>query len=193
MPGKWTRELIGGKPADVYAPPAGPRFGILFLHGIGLESLRDRPAFTRLFDELNFACVCPGGQRCWWVDRTCAEFDPVLTPERHLLDNMLPLFDARWHLRPPNIGLLGISMGGQGALRLAFKHPKLFPAVAAISAALDFHEAFGQGLPLDEMYDSKEHCRQDTAILHVSPADYPPHIFFCIDPDGYLVEIEQPA
>ena len=35
------------------------------------------------------------------------------------------------------------------------------------------------------MYDSKEQCRQDTAILHVPPHDYPPHIFIAIDPaDG---------
>jgi pimeloyl-ACP methyl ester carboxylesterase len=184
MQGKWTQELIAGKGADVYEPADGrPRFGILFLHGAGLESLRDRPAFTRLFDELHLACVCPEGQRSWWVDRVCAEFDPTLTAERHLLDNVLPFFEKRWQLRPPAIGLLGISMGGQGALRLAFKYPRVFPAVAAISAALDFHELVGQGTPLDDMYDSKEHARQDTAILHISPADYPPHIFFGIDPD----------
>ncbi|MBV9123890.1 MAG: esterase, partial [Planctomycetes bacterium] len=40
-----------------------------------------------------------------------------------------------------------------------------------------------QGTPLDEMYDSKEQCRQDTALLHVSPLHYPPHIFFAIDPE----------
>jgi S-formylglutathione hydrolase len=33
------------------------------------------------------------------------------------------------------------------------------------------------------MYDSREQCRQDTAILHVPPHHPPPHIHFCIDPD----------
>ena len=74
-------------------------------------------------------------------------------------------------------------MGGQGALRLAFKHPELFPAVAAISPAIEYHELYGRGTPLDEMYDSKEQCRQDTAIMHVHPTHYPPHLFFCVDPD----------
>jgi S-formylglutathione hydrolase len=32
------------------------------------------------------------------------------------------------------------------------------------------------------MYDSKEQCRQDTALMHIHPSDYPPHIFFAIDP-----------
>src|SRR5262249_50732542 len=43
-------------------------------------------------------------------------------------------------------------------------------------------ERYGEGTPLDEMYDSREQCRQDTAVLHVDPTQYPRHIFFCIDP-----------
>ena len=74
-------------------------------------------------------------------------------------------------------------MGGQGALRLAFKHPELFPVVAAIAPVIDYHELYGQGGPLDQMYDSKEQCRQDTVTLHVNPLKAPPHIFFSIDPD----------
>jgi S-formylglutathione hydrolase len=81
------------------------------------------------------------------------------------------------------VGLLGVSMGGQGALRLAFKHPELFPVVAAVAPAIEYHELYGQGHPLDEMYDSKEQCRQDTAPMHVHPARHPPHVFFCADPE----------
>jgi esterase/lipase superfamily enzyme len=184
MDGSWTRVTIAGKEADVYEPPgaARPRFGVLHLHGVGLETLAANPVFTRLFAELRLACVCPHGQRSWWGDRVCREFDAKVTPERYLLDSVLPFFAARWELGPRTIGLQGISMGGQGALRLAFKHPETFPVVAAISAALDYHELYGQGTPLDEMYDSKEQCRQDTALMYVPPFHPPPHIFFCIDP-----------
>src|SRR5205823_10285623 len=83
---------------------------------------------------------------------------------------------------PRAVGLLGIGMGGQGALRLAFKYPDRFPVVAALAPAIEYHELYGQGLPLDEMYDSKEQCRQDTVPMHVHPARFPPHVFFCIDP-----------
>ena len=185
MDGTWTCVTIAGKPADVYDPPgpARPRFGVLFLHGAGRETLAGNAAFTELFAELRLACVCPHGERSWWGDRLCAEFDTALTPERYLLDRVLPYFAERWGLRPRAIGLLGISMGGQGALRLAFKHAELFPAVAAISSALDYHDLYGRGTPLDEMYDSKEQCRQDTALMHVPPYHAPPHVFFCIDPD----------
>jgi S-formylglutathione hydrolase len=174
---------IAGKSAVVYDPPGGrPRFGILYLHPFGLEMLQGNAAFTSLFAELRLGCLCPHGQRSWWADRICPEFDSKITAERHLLDAVLPVFQSRWGLAPPGIGLLGISMGGQGALRLAFKYPLRFPGVAGISSAIDYHERYGKGWALDEMYDSKEQCRQDTAVLHVHPSHYPPHIFFCIDP-----------
>ena len=74
-------------------------------------------------------------------------------------------------------------MGGQRGLRLAFKYPQRFSVAAGIASALDFYELYGEGTPLDDMYDSKEHARQDTAILHIQPSNYPPHLFFAIDPD----------
>jgi poly(3-hydroxybutyrate) depolymerase len=184
MSGTWSAAEVGGKAADVYDPP-GPgrsRFGVLHLHDAGAETLRDNGAFTRLFAELRLACVCPHGGSCWWADRVCAEFDPKVTPERYLLERVVPFFQARWGLAPRAVGLTGIGMGGQGALRLSFKHPETFPAVAAISPAIEYHELYGRGTPLDDMYDSKEQCRQDTAIMHVHPTHYPPHLFFCIDP-----------
>jgi S-formylglutathione hydrolase len=183
--GTWSRVDIGGKPADVYDPAGGgrPRFGVLHLHDAGLTTLRGQAEFTDLFDELGLACVGPLGGVCWWADRVCPDFDPEVTPERHLLGRVLPFFAGRWGLGPRAVGLLGMSMGGQGALRLGFKHPRLFPAVAALAPVIEYHEFYGSGSALDGMYDSKEQCRQDTAPMHVNPADYPPHVFFCIDPD----------
>lgn len=185
MNGTWTSVVIAGKAADVYEPPdlARPRFGVLHLHDEDGATLRDRPAFTRLFDELKLVCVCPAGGPSWWADRVCVEFDPAVTAERYVLDQVLPFFAGRWGLRPRSVGLQGIGMGGQGALRLAFKHAELFPVVAAIAPSLDYHERYGAGSPLDAMYDSKEQCRQDTALMHVPPYKPPPHVFYAIDPD----------
>jgi S-formylglutathione hydrolase len=185
MNGTWARAPIRGKPADLYDPPgeARPRFAVLYLHDEDAASLRDRPAFTRLFDELRLGCVCPHGGLSWWAARVCPDFDPALPAERYLLDHVLPFVRERWGIEPPGVGLVGIGMGGQGALRLAFRYPQRFPVVAAMAAAIDYHERYGYGTPLDEMYDSKEQCRQDTAVLHVHPSDYPAHIFFCADPE----------
>jgi S-formylglutathione hydrolase len=181
----WTTADIAGKTADVFDPANGtrPRFGLLYLHDIGGETLAASAAYTRLLKKNQLVCVCPQGQRSWWADRVCPEFDPAVTAEQYLMRQVLPFFKERWGLAARAVGLFGIGMGGQGALRLAFKHPQEFPAVAGISSALDYHEVYGQGSPLDDMYDSKEQCRQDTALLHLPPVNYPPHIIYCIDPD----------
>ncbi|HKI36338.1 MAG TPA: alpha/beta hydrolase-fold protein [Gemmataceae bacterium] len=183
MNGTWTTTEIAGRPADVYDPANPPRLAVLHLHDADGQTLRDRPAFTRLFDELGLGCVCPQGGPSWWVDRACPGFDLPLTPERYLLDRVLPYFGERWGVGPPGIGLLGAGMGGQGALRLAFRHPKTFAVAAAVAPAIDYYELYGRGTPLDEIYDSKEQCRQDTVPLHVHPSHAPPHLFFAVDPD----------
>jgi S-formylglutathione hydrolase len=183
MSDNWSSCDIAGKRADVYESSQPPRFGVLYLHSLSEITLRDDPVFTPLFRELRLACICPHGRRSWWTDRVCGEFDPALTAERYLLEQVVPEFGRRWGLSERTLGLLGISMGGQGALRLAFKHPRRFSVVAGIASAVDYYELHGQGAPLDEMYDSKEQCRQDSAPLHLHPTDFPAHIFFCVDPD----------
>ncbi len=183
MNGPWTSVEIAGRPADVFEPAVKPRLAVLFLHDADGQSLRGRPVFTRLLDDMGLGCVCPSGGPSWWVDRPALGFDPPLTPERFVLDHIVPNFDQRWGVKPRELGLLGAGMGGQGALRLAFRHAKTFAVVAAVAPAIDTHELYGQGTPLDELYDSKEQCRQDTVPLHVHPSDYPPHLFFAVDPD----------
>jgi S-formylglutathione hydrolase len=185
MPGKWERLLIADKPADVFAlaEEERPRFGILFLHDLDGRTLREDPTFTPLLEASRLACVCPFGNQAWWTDRICSDFDPQVTAERYVMNSVVPYFAQRWGMEAKAIGLLGIGMGGQGALRLAFKHPNLFPVVAAISPIIEYQELYGRGMALDAMYDSKEQCRQDTAILHLHPTQYPPHIFYCIGPD----------
>lgn len=179
----WTRQIIAGKNVDVFDPPAKARGAVIFLHGIGLETLTDNAAYTAALQNRNLACVCPHGQRSWWLDRVCPEFDAAVTPEAFLLESVVPYCRSRWTHAPRALGVFGISMGGQGALRLALRHPQVFPVAAGIASALDFHDWYGRNTPLDDMYTSKEQCRQDTALMHIPRHDPPPHLFFCIDPD----------
>jgi S-formylglutathione hydrolase len=129
-------------------------------------------------------CVAPRGGRSWWVDRVCPEFDPTLTGERHLLDGVVPWVLARWALGPRAVGVAGVGTGGQGAVRLAFRRPDRFPVAASLNGAFDFHDWHGRGTPLDEMYPTRERARQDTAILHLDPHHWPPHLWFACGPDS---------
>jgi S-formylglutathione hydrolase len=183
--GSWSQVEIAGKKVDLFDPSRPSRFAVIYLHGVGLIPIAGNPIYTPLLDQLSLACACPHTQRSWWTDRVCTEFDSAVTAEKHVLQNVVPFIRQRWPIAPRGLGIFGVSMGGQGALRLAFKHPSIFPVAAGISSAIDYHEWYGQGTPIDDMYDSKEQCRQDTALMHVPPVNYPPHLFFCIDPDDH--------
>ncbi|MGH9677753.1 MAG: alpha/beta hydrolase, partial [Candidatus Acidiferrum sp.] len=58
--------------------------------------------------------------------------------EDFFLQEFLPYIEQHYRVRPgrANRAITGISMGGYGALHLAFRHPQLFAAVSAQSAAL---------------------------------------------------------
>jgi pimeloyl-ACP methyl ester carboxylesterase len=183
--GSWSTVSIAGKTADVYEPrnPSVAGRAVLHLHGHGLTTLRDNPAFSAELERHGLRAVCPHGQRSWWTDVVCPEFDPQITPLEYLRHHVVPFFAERWNVAPPGIGLMGISMGGQGALQLAYRHPREFPVVAAISPAVDFHNWHGQGLPLDDMFPTRESARQATVTLQIHPLNWPRHQWFVSDPD----------
>lgn len=176
---------VAGHECDVYTPavrhPQG--FALLYLHGVHLNRLHDKEQFIREFNRHGLRVMCPRTGRSWWTDRICAEFDPAITAERYVLDYVLPYMREKWNVESPRVGLLGTSMGGQGALRLAFKHPRQFPVVAAISPAIDYHLRWNEGdETLPTMYRDAEQARQDTAILHVHPLNWPRNMWFSCDP-----------
>lgn len=184
IPGSWRQVEIAGKMADVYEPRrrGGDGRTILHLHGHGLTTLRDNAVWSAELERHGLRCVCPHGQRSWWLDVVCPEFDARLTPLVFLREHVVPWIADRWGTQPPGIGLSGVSMGGQGALQLAYRYPREFPVVAAIAPAVDFQNWHGRGLPLDDMFPTREAARQQTAILQVHPLNWPRHQLLVCDP-----------
>jgi hypothetical protein len=179
LPG-WDRTHIADHPADVFDPgPGASPFALVWLH----DESGDLPAaLTAELATRKLRCVAPHAPQCWWLDRVCPAFDPALTPERHVRDHVLPWLICHRKPGPRGYAVCGVGMGGQGAVRMGFRDPKAYPVVASIAGAFDFHERYGSGTPLDDMYPSREHARQDTAVLHVSPHDWPPHLWFACPP-----------
>ena len=181
---RWSTRLIDDRRVDVFCPQleAPPQAAVLFLHGHGQVMLNDNPIYSRLFLEHNLLAVCPDGKRSWWLDAICPDFDPQVTPQRWLLDVIVPFIEQEFSIATPSVAVCGVSMGGQGALQLSYRHASRFPVVAAIAPAVDFHQMYGHGLPLDQMFPDLETARQATVVLNLHPLAWPRHQFFCCDP-----------
>jgi len=194
----WSSESIAGFPCEVFEPtrrnPHG--FVVLYLHGVHGQQLADHPPFCEQFERWGLPVVAPHGGRSWWANKVCADFDATLTPQRHVLENVLPFIaekgsgafsrngplgaEQKRLLTPfpnPRIGLLGTSMGGQGALRFAYRFPDKFPVVAAIAPALDYQLRYDEDEFIAAMYPDPEAVRQDTALLQIHALNWPRHQF----------------
>lgn len=186
----WSVRAVAGRPCAVHAPAGpAPGRGIVFLHGLDGEP--PQGAIRTAIEAASLPAICPLTGRSWWLDRIMPGFAAEVTPERFVCDAIVAEMAERFGVRPPGIGLVGLGMGGQGALRLAYRHPHIFPIAAAIAPAIDFHLGMRQAADrvdgelfdtLWETYGDVERARQDTAILHVHPLNWPRHQWFASSP-----------
>jgi len=178
----WTQTEIGNRPVELFIPATGVSSqAVLYLHGHGEERLSGNDVFTHWLEAFQLPVVAPRGGPCWWLDVLSPGFDPEQTPVRYLLDQVVPWMETEWKITPPQIGLLGVSMGGQGVLNLAYRHALRFPVVAALSPAINFDQIHGRGFGVEEMFPDAEAARQETATLHLHPLNWPRQQFFCSD------------
>ena len=96
---------------------------------------------------------------------------------------MIPAVTARFGCRRVRRG--GRGRGRRtGALRLGFRRPGPVPRGRRAWVDPRLHELYGHGTALDDLYPSREHCRQDTAVLQVGGHAWPPYVWFGCDPDS---------
>jgi S-formylglutathione hydrolase FrmB len=134
--------LPSGYDADA-AERRPQRYPVLyFLHGLGdnEQTLFNSGGWT-LLDDLrhqhkmgDFLIVAPEGRRSFYINSAGGS----VRYSDFFLQEFMPLIEGKYRIRSGRAGraISGISMGGYGALRLAFAHPELFSAVSAQSAAL---------------------------------------------------------
>jgi S-formylglutathione hydrolase FrmB len=83
--------------------------------------------------------VSPNGDSGYWSDwYNGGAFGPPMY-ETYVIDQLIPLVDSRFRTIPRRSqrAVLGISMGGYGAMMVAARHPDLFVAAASLSGAVD--------------------------------------------------------
>ena len=181
----WSTAEVAGHACHLFQPdePSQHGYTVLYLQGLNSARLKYQNGIIELFNRYRLRVIEPEGNFSWWVDRISPRFDAKLTGERFVVEKVMQFLDDYWQCKPPRIALLGPSMGGQGALRLAYKYPDTFPVVAGVYPSIDFQKKIDEGDPtLCQMYRDAEQARQDTATLHIHPLNWPRHQFFCCDP-----------
>jgi S-formylglutathione hydrolase FrmB len=126
-----------------YEVEATRRYPILyFLHGLGEnEQFLVRGGGLNLVEDLwekhqigDYLIVTPAADSSFYVN----SHDGQVRYEDFVVEEFMPFIEHRYRTRRGRAarGVGGISMGGYGALHLAFRHPELFGSVSAHSAAL---------------------------------------------------------
>lgn len=143
-----------------YAEDANRRYPVLYyFHGLGdSEQMFVRSGGFNLIEELwdarqlgDFLIVTPAGYSSFFMN----SHDGRFRYDDFFLQEFMPWIEHRYRVAPDreSRGIGGISMGGYGALRMAFLHPQLFGSVSAHSAALM------ERLPAVSLGDSPESGR----------------------------------
>ncbi len=112
---------------------------LFLLHGYTGDAGNWVPEY--LSDKYNFAVVIPNGENSFWLDgiSTGHKFCTFLGEE--LVEFVRKTFNLA--LRKEDTCIMGLSMGGFGALHTAFRYPEVFGKLAALSSALIMHEVAG--------------------------------------------------
>jgi pimeloyl-ACP methyl ester carboxylesterase len=129
---------------------------LLWLHGGGgshefLE--QTRPLFEDLWAEgalPPMVVATPSAGRSLYLDVA----DGSEQWEQFMLHELLPEVRQATAAspEPASTAIAGVSMGGMGSLRMAFRHPELFAVVAAIEPGMEPTEHWDEMLPRDRLY-----------------------------------------
>ena len=108
---------------------------ILLLHGYGgnYKNWSEKVDLEERVDQFNSLIICPdGSSNSWYLD---SPMDQSSQYETFMVDELIPWI--RKNYRISRLGISGLSMGGHGALYLAFRHQDIFNAVSSISGGVD--------------------------------------------------------
>lgn len=126
---------------DGYRNDKAPFSVVYLLHGYGgnYESwIKAVPELRLLSDQNNLILVCPDGNiGSWYFD---SPIDPSWKYETYISKELINWTDTHYNTvkNRAGRGITGFSMGGHGALYLAFKHQDVFGTAGSMSGGVDF-------------------------------------------------------
>jgi S-formylglutathione hydrolase FrmB len=112
---------------------------VYLLHGFGDNYsgwIRKAKNFEKAADLHNIIIVCPDGNTSWYWD---SPIDEKYKYETYVSSELVKWVDSAYTTikSKKGRGITGLSMGGHGALFLAFKHQDVFGAAGSMSGGVD--------------------------------------------------------
>ncbi|TDQ07347.1 alpha/beta hydrolase [Pedobacter metabolipauper] len=113
---------------------------VYLLHGAGdIYSgwVNKVPAIKKYADDFQMIIVCPDGNvTSWYFD---SPEDPAWKYETYVATELVAFIDQKYKTIKDRKGraITGLSMGGHGALYLAFRHQDVFGAAGSMSGGVD--------------------------------------------------------
>ena len=189
-----------GFPVDKKDQPKEKPKTLFLLHGFTGDAGNWIPEY--LSDKYNFAVVCPSGENSFWLDGISSghEFCKFLGEE------LIGFVRKAFHLaeNKDETYIMGMSMGGFGALHTALYYPDVFGKAAGLSSALIVHEVAGMTEGKGNEVANYEFYREcfgdpskvlesdnnpETLVKKLKAAGKPlPEILMCCGTEDFLLE-----
>lgn len=143
---------------------------VYLLHGYSgnhLDWINKAKGFEKASDLHNLIIVCPdGGFSSWYWD---SPVDPASQYETYISKELVNAVDTKYKTVTDRKGraITGLSMGGHGALYLAFKHQDVFGAAGSMSGGVDirpFPNNWDMAKRLGSYAEFPERWEKNTAI-----------------------------
>ena len=112
---------------------------VYLLHGYGGNAetwLTIKPDLPQIADQKGIIFVCPDARNSWYWD---SPIDPAFRYETFVASELVEYVDLHYKTVTDREGraITGLSMGGHGALWIAFRHQETFGACGSMSRCAD--------------------------------------------------------
>lgn len=147
----------------------GKAFPVVYLihgHGDNHTSWSKEGVVGRLADQYDMIVVMPDAVDSWYFD---SPKKPEYKYETFMTKELVPYIDSNYKTIRDRKGraITGQSMGGHGAMYLAFRHQDLFSCVGALSGGVDirpFPKNWGLDVKLGPIEEFPENWENNTVI-----------------------------
>lgn len=160
-------------PQQYYAGPKGQQYPTLYLlHGAWgrFSDWCKKANLEQIATQYGMIIVCPDGQDSWYFD---SPIDPKMQFETYVSKELVNYIDSHFRTFKSHFmrAITGLSMGGHGALWIAFRNPMMFHSCGSMSGGVDITKFPGKWKIADRLgkYQDNPGVWASHAVINLVP------------------------